>query len=195
MDRTTLGPPAPMTNAAKSGVESNGDSRHSPAGGNENLLEVFSCARSYFEARGLNHMDAQDLAMESCLRWLAQLQLRHEPLACAAWLRRVAGNLLIDHFRRRGREQLLLESYAGELRTAAEENHRPNEWWAETLAELPPADRDLLLGHYVEGFKVRELARRLELSADCVKQRLHRARQRLQDRLCETPARPVRRAP
>ena len=157
---------------------------HLSADNSELLLTICTSARGYFEAQGLNHMDAQDLAVETSLRWL--IQVRQRRLACQAWLRHVSRNLLIDHCRRRGREERLLDAYAEALRSAAEENHpadgRCAELCKDTLPALPPEDREILLGHYFEGFKIKELASRLDLSPDCVKQRLHRARERL--RVC-----------
>ena len=183
MDRTQGNHPAWTSGPTEQGTASDRADRPASTEGHEQFFRVFPRACSYFESQGLNHMDAQDLAVDACLRWLAHVDCGQ--LACMAWFHRVTRNLLVDHCRRRGREQLLLESYAGELRSAAEENHWPEEWCVETLAGLPPDDREILLGHYVEGLKVKELARRLELSADCVKQRLHRARERLQARLVD----------
>lgn len=192
MARTTFETPGRTRSEIKSEVESDGDRLASPADDNEQLLSIFSPACAYFEAQGLNHMDAQDLATETCLRWLAQWHLGRP--ACRAWLHRVEHNLLIDHFRRHGREQLLLESYAGDLSPGTEERHRAIELCEEILAALSPTEREILLGHYVEGLKVKELAGLLRLSVNCVKQRLHRARERFHTQIL-SPLGPIRRAP
>ena len=177
MERTQESQPKWTSGTTTHGTGYACDDRSAPTDGHEQFLTIFQRACSYFESQGIHHMDAQDLAVEAYLRWMAQVDQGRR--ACTAWFRQVTRNLLVDHCRRRGREQLLLESYAGELRSAAEENHWPEEWCVETLADLPPSDREILFGHYVEGLKVKELACRLVLSANCVKQRLHRARERL----------------
>lgn len=195
MDRTTVEKPGRTRSEIESGVKSNGDRRAVPADDNNQLQAIFSTACAYFEAHGLNHMDAQDLAAETCLRWLAQWQLGRP--ACPAWLRTVEHHLLMDHFRRCGREQRLLASYAGALRPVTDENHWSKELCEETLAALSPADREIVLSHYVEGLKVKEVAGRLGLSVNCVKQRLHRAREHLHAQLAEvrSPSTRISRSP
>ena len=47
------------------------------------------------------------------------------------------------------------------------------------LEQLSEADRELLLLHYEEGYTLEELAARFARSPECLRQRLHRARQRL----------------
>jgi RNA polymerase sigma-70 factor (ECF subfamily) len=47
------------------------------------------------------------------------------------------------------------------------------------LEQLPPAERTLLLLHDVYGYTAEELARQYGCRADCLRQRLRRARQRL----------------
>lgn len=183
MARTTFETPRWTRSEIRSGVDTGDDCQAAPADDNEQLLSIFSTACAYFEAYGLNHMDAQDLAVETCLRWLAQWHLGRP--ACRAWLQRVERNLLMDHFRRHGREQRLLASYAEEIRPATGEGHRSKDSCEEILAALPPADREILLGHYVESLKVKELAGRLGLSVNCVKQRLHRAREHLHSQMVE----------
>ncbi len=185
MARTTFETPRRTRSEIRLGVDPGDDCQAAPADDNEQLLSIFSIACAYFEAHGLNHMDAQDLAVETCLRWLAQWDLGRP--ACRAWLHRVEHHLLIDHLRRHGREQLLLESYAGNLHPGTGESHMAKDCCEEILAALSPAEREILLGHYVEGLKVKELAGILGLSVNCVKQRLHRARERLHTRIVNRP--------
>ncbi|MFN7016270.1 MAG: RNA polymerase sigma factor, partial [Fimbriimonadales bacterium] len=47
------------------------------------------------------------------------------------------------------------------------------------LEQLIEADRELLLLHYEEGYTLEELSARFACSPECLRQRLHRARQRL----------------
>lgn len=49
-----------------------------------------------------------------------------------------------------------------------------------TLGNLKEEDRLILGLHYYDGLSVREIARALEVSEDCVKQRLYRGRKRFQ---------------
>lgn len=47
------------------------------------------------------------------------------------------------------------------------------------LEQLSEADRELLLLHYEEGYTLAELATHWNCSHECLRQRLHRARERL----------------
>jgi RNA polymerase sigma factor (sigma-70 family) len=190
LDRTSLKENGEVPHTARPGNELNSERGYPFPGGDEEVLKVLSLAGSYFEARGLNHMDAQDLAMETGLRWLAQLH--NGRLVCKAWVYVVASNLLMDHFRNNGRQHRLLESYAAGVRSAGEEHRPQRDSWEETVIGLPPADQDLLLGHYVEGRNVKELAGNLKVSVSCVKERLHRARKRLHSRRANRPSAPPR---
>jgi len=53
--------------------------------------------------------------------------------------------------------------------------------WA--LEQLPPDARALVWLHDVEGYTAEELTARFGCSADCLRQRLHRARKRLRELL------------
>jgi RNA polymerase sigma factor (sigma-70 family) len=145
-------------------------------------IDECSCSRIYgtscqfFKSHGVNYMDAEDLAVEASLRWIKQVDAGE--IASTAWFNLVCRNLLIDWFRQSQRHRRLLQAYA---ESAPHEEVREDVIvsFAEQVESLASLDQVILHAHYVEGRTSREIAEALSLSVDCVKQRLHRARARL----------------
>lgn len=123
-----------------------------------------------------NEEDARDLVQETFLRYMrANPQLtdaEHEK----AWLLTVAMNLCRNHLRRqRAHTPLPLEEA---LLVPETDEETP---LLDRLMTLPDKVRVVLLLHYVEGYKVREIANRLHLTPSTVKMRLQKGRQLLRD--------------
>jgi RNA polymerase sigma-70 factor (ECF subfamily) len=141
-------------------------------------------------ARHLRADLALDITQEAFCRLWKQAQAGEEIRHPRAWLVRVARNLAEDHaksaFHRNGTHAP--EALAGlraltatplERAVAREEQAEVRRW----LADLPPADREILTLRYALDYDTDAIADALHLSAAAVHMRLSRARQRLAERL------------
>jgi RNA polymerase sigma-70 factor (ECF subfamily) len=100
----------------------------------------------------------------------------------AAWLFQIARNILLDHLRRLGRrpretsaETHLLTGRPASQETSAAVN--------QALAALTDTDRDVFLLREVAGLGYEEIGAICRLSPDAVRNRIHRARLALRERL------------
>lgn len=104
-----------------------------------------------------------------------------------AWLIHVAENKCRDKrrsaFFRRTVSMETLEETAGD----AVELHEEQEV-LECLKKLPPRSRTVLYLHYVEGYKLREIAELLHIREGAAKAALYRGRELLRNKLKEEPA-------
>lgn len=120
----------------------------------------------YLRARTGSDDDAADLAQQVFLRALAALPAyRERGLPFAAWLFRIARNLVIDAERARRREPLPWDAAAIASRAAGAPSPEAAYLREEELAQLrllvsrlDPARRELLELRYAGGLSVREIA-------------------------------------
>ena len=136
--------------------------------------------------------DLDDLVQETFRRAFTQLDQLRRGRRFGAWLGRIAGSVALDYLRRRevrGREETLagvVAFYRHHRESSPEERVEASDTaqrlWA-AVDDLPPEYRRLIVLHYVEGCRVREIARFLDLSPANVKFRMHRARNWLKDEL------------
>jgi RNA polymerase sigma-70 factor (ECF subfamily) len=113
-----------------------------------------------------------------------------DPSRIGAWLYRVAIRQALLFRRKRGRQQRMIDGYAGSNGSLPPQRQDPLDLLLlderrslirEALAKLDHRDAEILLLKYTEGWSGMELAERLGVSASCTEARLHRARQRLRD--------------
>jgi RNA polymerase sigma-70 factor (ECF subfamily) len=129
--------------------------------------------------------DAEDAASEVILRALCA---REVPDAFRPWLLRIARNHCLNRLRDAGpraHETLvsdvqLIATATGPLTNAARADDRA--WIESTLAQLSPAERELLQLRYVEDLQREEIATILDLPVSVVKSRLYEAVARLRRR-------------
>ncbi len=127
-----------------------------------------------------NEEDARDLVQETFLRYMRTNPRLTDTEHEKAWLLTVAMNLCRNHLRQqRAHTPLPLEEA---LLTADTAKETP---LLDRLMTLPDKVRVVLLLHYVEGYKVREIANRLHLTPSTVKMRLQKGRQLLRDSMKE----------
>jgi RNA polymerase sigma-70 factor (ECF subfamily) len=131
---------------------------------------------------------AADLAQDTFLVALINLDQPVAELAFAAWLYRIAQNRLRAHRRRQRLRQLVSLEWLRE-RGAPIETRMPVAAAADDLAtsigerelvmrvlgELSPALREALLLHHLEGFAAREVAAILDISVTAAERRISRA--------------------
>lgn len=142
--------------------------------------------RVFSFVRGLcrNPDQALDITQDTFIKvWHALPDWRPEA-RFETWLLRIARNTTIDALRRRKHEPealpddaVLIDSGPSPLRQL--ESRRSIAQLEALLAQLPVAQREVLLLREVEGLSYRELATALDISEGTVKSRLARARDAL----------------
>lgn len=148
--------------------------------------EIF---RYFYYRIGDTHI-AEDLTSEVFLRVLQALpDLRVRPISFQAWLFQIARNLSIDHYRKmKGRQDRILEEQMDNSPDHAEHTvdlGLTGQKLRDALAELPEAQRDVIIMRFVAGMPVREVAEVLEKSEDAIKSLQRRGLQALRDKLME----------
>jgi len=133
---------------------------------------------------------AEDLAQDVFIRLWRHLGEIASADTLGAWLRRVAANTVIDHWRkedaRRRQIQTMREHPVARhvLKPSARmESQETVDTVHAALEVLPPKLRSILLLRTVEDLSYEELADTLGLSAGAVRSRLFRARQALHEAL------------
>lgn len=121
-----------------------------------------------------NEADAQDAVQETLLRYLEKGPAFRDAEHEKAWLLRVAANRCRDMLRFRSRHRSLDPDT---LEIAAPE--APDKSILEALTRLPEKFRLVLLLHYVEGYKVEQIAKTIGATPSAVKMRLQKGRQLL----------------
>ena len=126
-----------------------------------------------------NPQDRLDAAQEAVIRALERIGSLRKPQYFETWLTRILINICCDMLRA-GRNIVPLEAIA--------ERPAPEETGAELREAIEKLDaklRIVVVLHYMEGYKVREIAEILELPAGTVKTRIMRAKQKLREHLEE----------
>ena len=130
---------------------------------------------------------AEDVTQETWLRAVKAWRDQGFPDRPLAWLRTVARNLLLNHFRRVPILPLdaLPPDWQGEIPENGDRWTAPDHaallTWG--LARLKPGQARLLEAFHMEGSSVREIAQDHGLSERAVEGRLRRARQKLRKKL------------
>ena len=125
---------------------------------------------------------AEDLTAEVFLKALEAIgafQFRGVPFS--AWLYRIAGNLVIDHFRRQPRQS---EALLEENQVAADGDDHPADYWEkgfthqalqEALKGLTEEQQQVVILKFVEGMSNGEVAQIMGKSEGSIKSLQHRA--------------------
>jgi RNA polymerase sigma-70 factor (ECF subfamily) len=144
--------------------------------------------------------DAEEVAQDTLLKVFESFHQLSDPTSVKAWVFRIAKNYCLMKRRRSvfaPERELSLDELmpaAGESRASRIPDARElqdeglirgelNREMEQALRELPDSYRSVVLLRDVEGLSTAEAAGVLELSADTVKQRLHRGRLALRKRL------------
>ncbi|NIL99774.1 MAG: sigma-70 family RNA polymerase sigma factor [Acidobacteria bacterium] len=128
---------------------------------------------------------AEDLTQQAFIRGWERLDTFRGESQFAAWLRRIAVNIVLSDRRSRGRrpehpvedvETVTIERVARPTASEGIDLER-------AIAELPPRARAVFVLHDVEGYKHDEIATLLDIAAGTSKTQLHRARRLLREAL------------
>lgn len=142
--------------------------------------------------------EAEDATQEVFLR-LWQRCPATDQSGAAAWMMKVAHNLCIDAVRRRGRERKRIRAIPAHslanLPARASSQTDPEQCLQlderqrlllSALATLPATTQSVLLMHYFQGLKCREIAHILDVGESTIKVRIHRGRRALRQVLTPT---------
>lgn len=146
----------------------------------------------FFASQADSPADADDMLQDL---WLRLHRVRHtyragEPLL--PWAYAIAHRVRIDSYRRRRRISREIAVDVLPEPAAHEEKQSDLPAFDELLAALPESQREVLTMLKVDGFTVEEIARATSSTAGAVKQKAHRAYERLRNLLQEMAARQIR---
>lgn len=137
----------------------------------------FNLTVRFLVSRGLSYDSALDTAQAAWAKgWERREQLR-DPRLVLTWTNSIALNIHRTYLRREPQTQTLPDlPEPARMNVAAIDVKR-------ILNACKPNDRAVLEGHYIEGFKVQEIARKHGWSETAVRIRLLRARRTVERRL------------
>lgn len=128
-----------------------------------------------------DRMAAEDAAQNAWQKVWRRIGTLRDPSSLRSWLLRVAANEAKQVMRRRRRQHAESLDLSASLGPVAE----PYAELRGILSSLNPDDRELLAHRYVLGLTSEEIGRHLGLSAEGVRSRLKRLRDRLQKEMTD----------
>lgn len=134
-------------------------------------------ARSIARSRA----DGDDLFQEALVRALAKLDGLREDRAFRGWLYRVIISVHRNRYRRAFWQRLLPLTHEPASETALDETLGAAERARTALASLAHEQREAIVLHDIEGWRVEEIAELEGTSVSAIKSRLSRGRERLRD--------------
>ena len=148
----------------------------------------------FFVMRYVSRRYADDLLQET---WLRIHEVRHtyrpgQPVL--PWLYAIARHIRVDHYRKAQRSEIREQSVdeSGDIpQTAAGGSARTPDLEA-LLATLPESQREVIAMLKVSGMSLEEVARATSSSVGSVKQKAHRAYEKLRERLHQLGIRTAR---
>ena len=135
---------------------------------------------------------AQDLCSETFLRgWEAYKETQNEINNIQAFLYRIARNLITDHYREKGRTEVVSAENIPIIdpSPALEEKIALNsdlEQVKAALTNLKDEYQDVIIWHYLDDLPIQEVAKMLGKSEETTRVTLHRALKALKNELRET---------
>jgi RNA polymerase sigma-70 factor (ECF subfamily) len=138
----------------------------------------------FFMVQFVSRRFADDLLQET---WLRIHQVRHtyrpaEPVL--PWLYAIARNIRVDQFRKTRRVEVR-EQQVERLPEVAEVEREAGPDLETMLEGLPESQREVIVMMKVSGMSLEEVARATSSSVGSVKQKAHRAYEKLRERLAE----------
>jgi len=143
--------------------------------------------------------DAMDISQEAFLKAYRQLESFRGDSRFSVWLYRLTYNLCIDHIRKKPRAKVISITYQDDesdvhdleipdVRNLPEDiamRKESREEIVESIEELGPKHREILIMREITGMSYEDIAGTLKISEGTVKSRLARARVRLSSILAE----------
>jgi RNA polymerase sigma-70 factor (ECF subfamily) len=150
---------------------------------------------NYAVKRTSNVQIALDITSVTFMKAFSQIKkYRWRDIPFAAWLYRIAGNEINDHFRREGRRPASIEQiaeladtndYIDEINQAEEELSRHEEFLLlrQKLAELPTMYQEVIVLKFFEKKKIREMVNILGKKEGTIKSLIHRGLKKLKEKM------------
>lgn len=154
--------------------------------------DLFRSAYPRLVAMGLAMSTSRHVSQELAQETLLRAHHRRDELASydspMAWCRRVMGNLLIDHHRRRTSESAAVERLGHRSSTGADTTPDPetvaaSTRWADLIGSLTPQQRVVATLYYAEDQSVADVAEMMDIAIGTVKSALSKVRTNLRLRL------------
>ena len=139
----------------------------------------------FFVVQSASRGDADDLLQET---WLRIHEVRHtyrsgEPVL--PWLYAIARHIRVDHYRRTRRAAVREGRFEQALDVAVSVRPAPAQDLETLLSPLPPSQREVIEMLKVAGMTLKEVAQATSSSVGSVKQKAHRAYEKLREWLRE----------
>jgi RNA polymerase sigma factor (sigma-70 family) len=140
--------------------------------------------RAYYTAIGLvsNPQDAFDLSQVAFIKAYRNLRRFDTAGLFFPWFHRILRNVCLDHLRHLSRVREVPLEEAHSLDSATTDTDVKGALWR-AIENLPPDEREIIVLHYFEGLRYREIAEALGKPVGTVMSSLYYARQRLRERL------------
>ena len=154
----------------------------------------------YLFTRTRQQADAEDLTEQVFLKMVDSIQ-RYRPrgVAFSSWLYRIAHNLLVDRYRRSGREPVELTDQVRDVRPHADpaalvQNSEERRRLLAAVQRLTPEQQQVITLRFIDNFDVDEIARLMRRRPGAIHSMQHRALASLYRFLLEAEQVQVRRA-
>lgn len=133
----------------------------------------------------LDEQASLDIVQETLINAVKHLRQLKDDQKFGSWLFGIAHQRIIQHWRKRTSDEAKLRQFHENLESSEENplqsliRHEDETWFLECLDALGPAHRTVLLLHFIEGFKLDEIAEITRTRSGTVKSRLFYAKKAL----------------
>lgn len=137
--------------------------------------------RLFFLKRVSNEQAAEDLLQETFLRIHRRLGDVDDEKRLTSWVFQIARNLVVDHYRAKGKSLEVSMSHDPEATPEEEENLNElvSSWFPKMISLLPEGYREAVELYELEKVPQQEIADRLSISLSGAKSRVQRGREKL----------------
>jgi len=154
----------------------------------EHIWELLSAKlRSFLLQRVSDPQVTEDLLQETFLRIHKKLDDIEDEQRMTAWVFQIAKNLVIDHYRSKGREDIA--EMPNDVAALTHEKENLNElvmgWLPAMIAQLPDTYREAVELYELKGMPQQQIAEQLNISLSGAKSRVQRGRAKLKSLLFE----------
>ncbi|MEX0718529.1 MAG: RNA polymerase sigma factor SigZ [Planctomycetaceae bacterium] len=149
-------------------------------------LRLSGDLRRFIRRRVADDHAAEDLLQETFLRIHRGIDALADADRLAAWVHRIARNVIVDHYRKTSESAVELsdtEPAAAEMDRVGHLRNEAGSWLEGLIRELPEKYREAVRLAEIEGVPGREVADRLGLSLSGAKSRIQRGRRLLKEAL------------
>jgi RNA polymerase sigma-70 factor (ECF subfamily) len=144
---------------------------------------------SYVYRMVRNYHDAEDITFDTFIKCFKALARFDTSKKFSTWLFTIAHNTTLDFFRKNKQQYEYFDEQHGVIDDLNEKlgKKKKMEKIEKALAKLPPLDRELIVLFHKEEYSYKEISEILEIPVTTIKTRLHRARKKLGQMVCEIP--------